>query len=290
VLGHELAGVVVAAGEGVGPELIGTAIVGFGPRGCGTCARCRRGAVNYCRDRPPGSFPPGLGSPGGLAEYVALPAGSVVDRRGVSAAQAAALSDAGLTAWHAVRRASPHPGDTVVVIGVGGLGHVAIQMLRRTADVRVVAVDVDESKLELARKLGADVCVRGDDVVATVRGLTDGAGADVVLDFVAVAPTLAAATAMLAVDGTLSIVGVSAARLPVGVHAVPFGTRVDTPFWGGRDELDDLLFMAETGQVRVTVEEIDLAEVAKGYRRLERGEVLGRLVAIPRREPRAGQP
>ncbi|KAB2812150.1 alcohol dehydrogenase catalytic domain-containing protein [Pimelobacter simplex] len=284
VLGHELAGTVVERGPGVTGDLaLGTPVVGYGPRGCGHCAACATGAENYCRTPGP-RFPPGLGTPGALAELVAVDARHLLPAPDLAPAQGAALSDAGLTALHALDRALaavglPPEELTVVVLGVGGLGHVAVQ-LARLAGAAVIAVDRVAAKLDLARRLGADhVLPAGPELPDAVRELTGGRGADVVIDLVGSSVSLAQAGAMVAVNGVVSVVGVGSGRLAVGMHALPLGVRTDLPFWGTRPELARLLGLAAAGQVRVEVEEIALDDVPAGYDRLAAGEVLGRAVA-----------
>ncbi len=279
VLGHELAGTVVATGRRVAEWREGDAVVGYGPRGCGTCSRCAVGADNYCRSRSRRSRPTGLGSPGALAELVVVPASSLVGAEGVEPTQAAALTDAGLTALHAVRRARGSTESLHVVIGVGGLGHLAVQLLASIGPV--LAVDLHDEKLKLARQLGATSAVRPDEAVQAVADLGRGRGADAVLDFVSSDQSLPLAASLLAVDGVLSIVGVGAARLPVGMHAVPLGTRVDTPFWGTRPELVEVLDLHRRGQLVVEVEEHPLTEVLSAYARLDQGLVRGRAVVRP---------
>lgn len=286
VLGHELAGTVVEVGSGVTSVVVGDDVAGYGPRGCGTCRSCLRGEDNYCRRRPAGLFPPGLGADGGLAELVVVDARCLLAAGGVDPAQAAALTDAGLTALHAVRRAleglSTVGELSVVVVGVGGLGHVAVQLLRHLGVGRIVAVDVRDDKLDLARSLGATDPLRSSpSLVEEVRDLTDGTGVDVVLDFVASDATLAAAAAMVAVGGTVSIVGVGSGRLPVGLHALPLGVRVDLPFWGTRADLHDVLALARAGQVTVHVTPFGLDQAVAAYRLLDQGALLGRAVVQP---------
>lgn len=284
VLGHELAGIVVERGAGVPGDLVpGTPVVGYGPRGCGQCAACATGAENYCRTPGP-RFPPGLGASGALAELVAVDARHLLAAPHVAPAQGAALSDAGLTALHALDRALAAIGLapaelTVVVLGIGGLGHVAVQ-LARLAGAAVVAVDRLPAKLDLARRLGAEhVLPAGPGLADAVRELTGGRGADVVIDLVGAAASLAQAGAMVAVNGVVSVVGVGSGRLAVGMHALPLGVRTDLPFWGTRPELARLLELAASGRVRVEVEEVALDDVAAAYDRLAGGAVLGRAVA-----------
>ncbi|MEV4999719.1 zinc-binding dehydrogenase [Nocardioides sp. LML1-1-1.1] len=287
VLGHELAGTVVELGPGVAPgELsVGTPVVGYGPRGCGRCTTCAAGAENYCRAPGP-RFPPGLGAQGALADHVAVDATHLLAAPCVDPAQGAALSDAGLTAAHALGRALgalglPPAEVSVVVVGIGGLGHVAVQLARRTG-ARVVAVDPVPAKRALAARLGADVVLApGEDLEPAVRVLTEGRGADVVLDLVGSPATVAQAAALVAVNGVVSVVGVGSGRLQVGMHALPLGVRTDLPFWGTRPELAALLDLAAAGEVRVEVEEVALADVADTYARLAAGTVPGRAVMVP---------
>ncbi|TWG93645.1 propanol-preferring alcohol dehydrogenase [Nocardioides sp. J9] len=283
VMGHELAGEVVELGAGVTGLAVGDQVVGYGPRGCRTCHACASGFENCC-PRPPRGVMPGFGGPGALAEYAAVEASYLVPSK-VDPVQGAALTDAGLTAFNAIDRATAQrplaARGAAVVIGVGGLGHVAVQLARTSGYREVVAIDVDADKLALAERRGATRTVLSSSDVATeVRDLLDG-GADTVLDFVGAQPTLDAAAAMVAVDGRISIVGVGAGRLPVGMHALPFGATVDLPFWGGRPQLVDLLALAADGQVTVETEEVGLDDVDAAYERLDAGKVLGRVVVRP---------
>lgn len=286
VLGHELAGTVVEVGPGVTTLAVGDQVAGYGPRGCGGCRACAQGEDNYCRHRAGGAFPPGLGADGALAEFVTVDARYLVSSEGVDVLQAAALTDAGLTAWHSVRRAMegcPPIGEvTVVVLGIGGLGHLAVQILRHLGVTRIVAVDVSEEKLALARRSGATrTLLAGPELSDEVRELTRGLGADVVLDFVASEATLAASATMAAIGGWISIVGVGSGTLPVAMHAVPLGTRIDLPFWGTRSDLHDVLELARVGALDVQVSSFGLDEAAQAYDLLDRGAVLGRAVVRP---------
>ncbi len=281
-LGHELAGTVVELGEGVRSLEVGDEVVGYGPRGCGRCGGCASGAENYCRSAPT-ARPPGLGSDGALAEYVVVSARHLLSSAGVAAAQAAALSDAGLTSYHALGRAiamAGRPADdlTIVVIGIGGLGHLAVRLAARRG-ARVIAVERQLDKRELAASRGADeVLDDGADTAAAIADLTSGRGCDIVLDFVARQSTFALGRSIVARDGVISIVGVGTDRLEVGMHALPLGVRTDLPFWGTRVELSRVLELARRGVLDVEVEEHGFPQTPMAYERLAAGEVMGRAV------------
>jgi alcohol dehydrogenase, propanol-preferring len=283
VLGHEMAGTVVEVGHGVTTVSVGDAVAGYGPRGCRSCRACAEGAENYCRRRAAAPSPmPGLGAAGALCELTVVEERYLVRTGDLDPVQAAALTDAGLTPYAAIRRALPQRRGTAVVMGVGGLGHLAVQLLALLGDVRVIAVDVTPGRLAQATALGADHALPADaDVVDSVAELTEGQGADAVFDLVASDITLSAAASMLALDGVLSVVGVGSGRLAVGMHAVPLGTRIDTPFWGSLPELHEVLALGRHGAIEVTTREFGLEETARAYGLLRDGAVLGRAVVRP---------
>lgn len=289
VLGHEIAGTVIEVGAGAkgGHVRVGDPVVVYGPWGCGTCRPCLTGHENHCRSaREVGVLPPGLGADGGLAEVVAVPnVRHLVPTRGLHAAQAAPATDAGLTAYHAVRRVLPAcaPGSVAVVVGVGGLGHVALQVLRELTSATVVALDVSADARWLAGELGAHMVIdpAADDALDAVRDLTEGSGAEVVLDFVANRHTLSTSVASLARGGQLALVGVSGDTLPVSISTMPLGATLHTPYWGSRQDLEDVLSLARAGRLTMRVEEIDMEEVTDAYDRLSAGEVVGRAVVRP---------
>ncbi|MEU0133106.1 NAD(P)-dependent alcohol dehydrogenase [Streptomyces sp. NPDC006296] len=285
-LGHEGVGTVAALGDGAEGVRVGDAVAVYGPWGCGTCANCAEGRENYClRAADLGINPPGLGSPGAMAEYMIVddarhltPIGDLDPVKTVS------LTDAGLTPYHAVKRSLPKllPGATAVVIGTGGLGHVAIQLLRAMTAVRVIALDVTEEKLALARAVGAHEAVLSDEnAAATVRELTGGTGARVVLDFVGAEPTVKTAGAIASVDSDITIVGIGGGLLPVGFGVLPFSTSVSAPYWGSRGELAEVIELAHAGAVDVHVETFSIDEAPLAYERLHAGRINGRAVILP---------
>ncbi|MEW1826020.1 NAD(P)-dependent alcohol dehydrogenase [Streptomyces sp. NPDC088196] len=285
-LGHEGVGTVAALGAGVTGVEEGNSVAVYGPWGCGTCAKCAEGKENYClRAAELGIHPPGLGAPGAMAEYLLVDdARHLIPLDGLDPVAAVPLTDAGLTPYHAIKRALPKlvPGSTAVVIGTGGLGHVAIQLLRALTSARVIALDVSEDKLRLARQVGAHETVLSDAHAAqAVRDLTGGLGAEAVFDFVGADPTVRRAGAVAAVEGEVAIVGIGGGALPVGFGRLPFEVSVNAPYWGSRSELAEVLALARSGAVSVHTETFTLDEAPLAYERLHAGKINGRAVILP---------
>ena len=289
-LGHELAGWVEEAGAGVEPWAAGDAVLAYLCWGCGRCRACAAGEENYCEAFPRGQVPgPGLGYPGAMAEFAVVPARHLVALGELDPVDAAPLTDAALTSMHAVSNARSRlrPGSTVAAIGVGGLGHMAVQILRATSGARIVAVDTDPGRLDLAREHGADHAVRaGTEAAAEILELSEGRGADAVLDFVGADATLELAGAIVASQGHIAIVGLARGTLPVaaappGRRALPWGTVVSRPYGGTVPELHEVVALARAGRIAVAVERIGLDDAPAAFARLEAGEVRGRAVLVP---------
>ena len=285
-LGHEGAGTVAALGEGASGFAVGDSVAVYGPWGCGMCHMCAQGKENYClRAAELQIFPPGLGAPGAIAQYLLVdssrhlvPLGDLDPVRNVP------LTDAGLTPYHAIKTALPKlvGGSTAVVIGAGGLGHVAIQLLRALSPARVVALDVAPEKLELAREVGAHEALMSDEQApAAVKELTGGRGAEAVFDFVGAPSTVALASACAGVESDVTIVGIGGGSAQVGFGVTPYDAAFRAPYWGSRAELIEVLDLARDGSVSVHVETYSLDEAPKAYERLHAGQVRGRAVIVP---------
>jgi propanol-preferring alcohol dehydrogenase len=288
-LGHENAGWVHTVGEGVRGLEQGQPVAVVGAWGCGTCRHCLDGLDTYC-ERPDLAPIPrgggGLGLDGGMAPYMLVPEARhlVPLPDGMDPVDAAPLTDAGLTPYHAVRRSAAKltPTATAVVIGVGGLGHLAVQILKATTAVRVLAVDSSESARDLAVTCGADLALApGEDLVARIRDFTEGRGADVVLDCVGSESTLATAAASARQLGDLTIVGLGGGTLPVSFFHVPYELSVQTTYWGNRRELVEILDLGARGLVHAESTIYTLDDAAQAYQDLAHGTVRGRAVVVP---------
>jgi len=284
-VGHEVAGTVAAVGAGVTSAWLGEPVAVHGVWSCGLCRRCRQGRENACL-RLTGPIGCGLGYDGGLAEFMLVPSDRFLVRtNGLPAELVAPLTDAGLTAYHAVAANLDVVTDeaVVLVIGVGGLGHLAIQVLRSLSSATVVAVDPRESARALALRHGAEVAVADVGLAtAILDGLEAEGGADLVLDFVGSPSTLSKAAGLLAPGGRLVVVGSAGGELVASkAGGLPRDWQLSAPFWGTRTDLEAVVALAARGAVVAESERGNLADAPELYRRLRRGEIRGRAVVVP---------
>jgi propanol-preferring alcohol dehydrogenase len=285
-LGHENAGWVEQVGDGVDGVQVGEPVLVYGPWGCGRCAACRRSSENYCeRAGEIGVMGGGLGRDGGMAEYMLVPSPRLLlPLDDLDPRDAAPLTDAALTPYHAVKR-SLHklaPGSHAVVIGAGGLGHMAIQILSALSPATIVAVDRAPDKLALASEVGAAITVRaGADAAAQVREATHGRGAELVLDLVGSDDTLALAAQVGRSEGDLALVGIAGGTFPLSFFSQPYELSVATTYWGSAIELMEVIELARTSRIHAHVERHPLEEAPVVYERLRRGQIDGRAVVCP---------
>lgn len=286
-LGHEIIGEVVGHGEGVRAPRRGTLVAVYELLGCGSCAACAQGEDNVCRDTVPGAI--GITTDGGMAEQVVVPARNLVALGRVEPVAAAPLTDAGLTALHAVEhgRRVLGPGSTALVVGVGGLGHLAVQFLRATSETRILAVDVDRARLDFAADIGADDGVlAGADAPSHVVAANGGHRIDAVFDFVGSQESLDLAASVVRRGGAVVVTGGGGGRLSItaemGAGRTPDRevTIVHT-FGGTRDDLVRALALAEAGRVSTHTEPYELDDAARALEDLEAGRILGRAVLVP---------
>lgn len=282
-LGHENAGWVAAVGPGVDGVSLGEPVLVYSVWGCGRCSVCLVGADNYC-DNVPLFSGGGLGRDGGLASHMIVPATRFLCPLGdLDPRTAAPLTDAALSTYHAIKRSLGilRPGSTAVVIGVGGLGQMAVQILKAISPARVVAVDLSVEKLALAKTFGADATVVADDrAVAHVRDLCGG-GAELVLDVVGSDATLALAVGVARRLGHLTVVGIAGGSFPYSYLSVPTELAVASTFYGSIPELGEVVELAAAGAIKTEVELFPLEQTALAYDRLRDGRIRGRAVVTP---------
>lgn len=283
VLGHENAGWVHEVGSAVSHVAVGDAVICHPLRTCGLCRSCRAGEDMHCED----SAFPGIDTDGGFAELLKSNARSVVSLpSGVEPVDVAAHADAGLTAYHAVKKAAMmglcFPGSTTVVIGAGGLGHIGIQSLKALTATEIVVIDRSPEACELATKLGADHTVLADGThVDTVLEMTDGHGAEAVIDFVGEHGATADGFAMLRRAGSHFVVG--------------YGENIDVPaidvistersyvgnLVGTYNDLAELMTLQAQGKVTLHTQTYPLDAVNDAIADLEQVKVRGRGILVP---------
>ena len=279
-IGHEIGGWIEASGPGVaGLEPGRPCVVTLA--GCGHCRFCAEGWNNYCAASGP---QPGMGMDGGLAEYVLAPAAGIVPIDKLEPWRAAPLTDAGLTAYHAIGRVANRlvPGGSVLVIGVGGLGHMAVMILKAVSPVSVIALDRDPRALELAARLGADHLVTaGDRDREAVLAAAGGRPVDAVLDFVGAGNTIALAAETVGPLSKIAIVGRGSGAFALADRSLPYGAEIITTFGGSRRELMELVELAEAGKISPQLTPYPLSRAAAAFADLKQGRVSGRAVVMP---------
>ena len=291
-LGHEIAGAVASVGPGVEQWAAGDRAVVHLVWACGICPACRRGDDNVCHAAGRGAQPPtpGLGPAGGMADYVVVPARFLVRLDRVGPVQAAPLADAGMTSYHALRNSARvlRPGATAVVIGVGGLGHVMVQLLRELTCCRIVAVDRGAERLTFASSLGAHEVIDADpgDPAAAILDLTTGRGAEAFFDFVGVDATVDTMVRAVAPDGIAQLTGIGGGAVPIAAEprfgaGWPWGASLRSSYGGTMSDLEACVALAEAGRLRVETETFALDDALAAFDRLEKGEIRGRAVLVP---------
>ena len=280
-IGHENAGWVDAVGSAVTNVAVGDKVILHPLITCGLCRACRAGDDVHCENN---QFP-GIDTDGGYAEYLKTTARSVVKLDdSLEPADVAALADAGLTAYHAAAKVArdTRPGETCVVIGAGGLGHIGIQVLNAICGVTIVVVDRNPDAVKLALDVGAHHGIVADGShVEKILEMTGGNGAEAVLDFVG--------------EGGATKEGVAMLRQAGNYYVVGYGENIDIPtidvisteinfignLVGSYNDLGELMTLAAQGKVSLHTSTYALDDFATALADLDAGKVRGRAILIP---------
>jgi propanol-preferring alcohol dehydrogenase len=287
-MGHEVCGELIEVGSEV-PDTFkkGVLYAVHGPNPCGNCNYCRTGRDNLC-DSPTRAYI-GLGADGGYSEFIKVPARNIVEvPEGVSAEVAAVATDAVLTPWHAFKTlANIRQGDTVLVIGLGGLGMNGMQ-IAHALGAHVIASDVRETSLEMARQLGADEVFHSKELEEKLQGRK----IDVVGDFVGRESTFKQAQTLVSPGGIVSAVGLGSLQVPfMPMIVASYEIRVQGSFWGTSVELKEVLRYIADGEITPQVDTGKLEDVNHWIEELKHGRVKSRMALMPKvmesRQPRA---
>ncbi|HSK93026.1 MAG TPA: alcohol dehydrogenase catalytic domain-containing protein [Candidatus Angelobacter sp.] len=287
ILGHEVAGWIDAVGPDAAEEMrarrlrVGDSVVVFGGWGCGVCRECLAGAEQRCAS----SIAPGFQADGGYAEAILVPHARHLEPLGrLDPVRAAPLADAAMTAHRAVQRTAPwlRPGARVLVIGCGGVGAFAVQLLRIAPngdDLAIGVRELDPGRLERAAELGADIGLLAAEPSMVLDAF--GGPVDVVIDVVGTDGTLRHAADVVAPDGLVLLVGEAGGRIGFGFDDMPLESWLSSVAWGDRRDLSAGTALARAGRLRWEVEPVPLEDAGQALDRMRAGEVEGRLVLVP---------
>ena len=281
ILGHENAGWVHEVGSGVTNVQPGDTVILHPLMTDGLCHACRAGDDMHCEN---GEFP-GLSRDGGMAEYLLTSARACVKLNPSTRPQdVAALADAGITAYHAVRKALPllYPGTTAVVIGAGGLGHIGIQCLAELTGTNIIVVDANPDALKLASELGAHHTVVADGTQReAVADLTGGRGAHVVLDFVAEQGAEMDGWNMTGRAGSYFVIGYGGTLQIPTLDVISTERNVIGNIVGTYNDLAELMALAQAGKVTLHTKIYPLSDAVQALADLDAGRVRGRAILVP---------
>ena len=282
ILGHENAGWVREIGSAVSNVAVGDTVIMHPLTSCGLCPACRIGQDSHCENA---TFP-GINVNGGMADQLLTNARAVVRLdAGLQPKDVAALADAGLTAYHAVRKAADQlfPGTHAVVIGAGGLGHIGIQALAAITSTEITVVDRSEKALELARELGAHHVVLStsdDEVEKQVQDITGG-GAHIVFDFVGERGAELLAPKLMRNRGSHYVIGYGGeVRLPT-IEIISREINVIGNLVGTYNDLVELMALTADGRVKLHTAVYPLDAVNDAIADLEAGRLIGRGILVP---------
>lgn len=286
--GHEIAGRIEALGDEAQSHgfATGDAVVVYPWIGCGTCRECRSGKENLCEGTQ--RFL-GFQRDGGYAEFVGIPdVRYLAKTQGLEESRSATLACAGVTALNSVQRCRLGPDDLLFLIGMGGVGSTAIQIAKKVFAARVAVADLDDTKLDLATRLGADHIFNVSktelkDVLSQVRAANHGRGADAVVDYVGTPRSTTLGFRLLAREGRLVQVGLVGGEMTLPLPLVPLlAAEILGSFTGTLSQLVEVVGLASKGVITPVIgQSFPLTEANEVLGKLERGEIQGRATLRP---------
>jgi alcohol dehydrogenase, propanol-preferring len=281
--GHEIAGIVDGLGEQAEGFSKNEKVLVYPWIGEGLCPACRIGEENLC-DKPRSL---GIYTDGGYAQYVLVPSYRYLVKIGndMDTDTSAPLSCAGLTSYGAVKNANLKPDENVVVVGTGGLGLMAIQLVKSVTGANIIAMDIDDQKLDVAKKNGANIIINSkkEDPVKAIMDLTDKLGADAVLDFVNSSSTVETDMKFLRRRARLVLVGLFGGELKLGLVTMPTRAyRLIGSYTGTIHDLIELVSLAKRGVIKPVVSNrFKLDQATEALTMLTKGKIIGRGVINP---------
>ncbi len=280
--GHEVVGSVTQIGTSVSDIKIGDQVLVYPWIGCGICPACKVGNENLC-DTPRSL---GVFQNGGYAEYVLIPHFKyLIKISGIDLEGAASLACSGLTAFTAVKKAKAGPQEFLVIVGAGGLGLMAIQIAKAITKSIVINVDLDDKKLEAAKKMGADHVVnsKSPDIVQKIISICNGKGAESVIDFVNAPATVKMGLAVLRKRGNLVLVGLFGGSAEIVLPTIPLkAITIQGAYTGNYQDLVELVEIAKSGVINPIISKrYSISQANNALEDLKQGKIVGRAVINP---------
>ncbi len=280
--GHEIAGTVERVGENVSGISVGDDVLVYPWIGEGSCPACTVGEENLC-DNPKSL---GIFQDGGYAEYVLIPHQKyLINIKGLSHEHVASLACSALTAYTALKNASLRAQDSLVIVGAGGLGLIAIQLARALVAANIIVIDLDDKRLDEAKRLGADhtINAKSMDAIKEVKSITNGLGTDAVIDFVNSSSTVARDIDMLRKRGRLVLVGLFGGAVELNLPLIPLRAfKIIGSYTGRCADLVELVALAKRGIVKsIVARRFSIDEANNALNELKEGKIIGRAIISP---------
>ena len=280
--GHEIVGTVTEIGNLVQGISVGDDVLVYPWIGCGNCVACRIGNDNVC-DTPRSL---GVFQNGGYAEYALVPHFKFLAKVvGIELDAAASLACSGLTAYTAIKKSNATSQSNLVIFGAGGLGLMGVQIARAITNANIIIVDIDDSKLQTAKELGADHSVnsKDPDAVQKIMSLCGGKGADCVIDFVNAPPTVKMGLAIIRKRGTMTLVGLFGGAIDLSLVSIPLkAITIQGAYTGNYNDMVELLNLAKRGVINPIISKrYSLSEANVALEDLKSRKILGRAIINP---------
>jgi propanol-preferring alcohol dehydrogenase len=280
--GHEIAGIIDSVGENVEGFAKNEKVIVFPWIGEGLCPACRVGEENLC-DKPRSL---GVYNDGGYADYVIVPSYKYLVKIGdMDTDSSAPLSCSALTAYGAVKNTNLKPNDNVVIVGAGSLGLMAIQLAKSITGCKIIAMDIDDSKLQAAKQNGADFIVNSkkEDPIKAVMELTEKLGADAVIDFVNAGKTVETDMQILRRRARVVLVGLFGGALQLNLVTIPTRAyKIIGSYTGSMNDLVELVSLAKRGVIKPIISnKFKLNEATEALTMLKAGKIIGRGIINP---------
>ena len=280
--GHEVVGNIEDVGDSVEGVNIGDLVLVYPWIGCGECPTCKKGDTNLCES--PRSL--GVFQDGGYAEYVLVPDAKFLAKiDNLDPDAAASLACSGLTAFTAVKKALTNSPENILIVGAGGLGLMGVQIANALTKANIICADLDDEKLESAKKLGAThiINTKESDAVKKIMSICNEKGVDSIIDFVNAPPTVKMDLSLIRKRGNIILVGLFGGSVELSLVSVPLkAITIQGAYTGNYNDMLELIKLAQRGVINPIVSKhYKLDDANTALDDLKNRKIIGRAVINP---------